>query len=497
MRKEDILLIVNPSLWSSNMYSSGILCLSAYLQKNNFDNIIVDSAIGKQGMGQEAKEKAVFDFIKEKQPKVVCFSSTHREFDEVIRMNDEIKRCDKRIFTIVGGPQPTYRPADFMDNGFDFVGIGEGEVTLFEFVREVFSGSHHWGAVKGLYWKNSGQVTRNPARPLMSQEELDEMPPLPYHKIDKRYFDIDVRMVRGLPIKGGLLMTTRGCPFSCSYCGCNLIFGKKLRSYSMEHIEREVRCLKEEYGIEGIWIADDTLTVSKDHAIGVAGILKKYGLVWGCQSRVDAMSEELGRVMKDAGCVQIDFGVESGSPRILDSVIGKRISITQIEDAFRISRKYKLRTLANFMIGFPTEQYEDLKMTESLADRIKADVYIFSIATPLPGTRLYDMVNEKITPQEYYMLDWNGSPFMEKVNKSGLANLNKERLRLEKKYFFSTVVKSLFSVYILTFFINRRYKYSRIKCIIRYLSDYFVKKVFSEKGKYRTGGVLENRAVCS
>jgi len=487
MRKEDIIFIISPSLWSSNMYPTGVLCLSAYLQKRGFENIILDSAVCRRKMPKKAKEEAILSKIKEFKPKIVCFSATHKEFDEIVRMNNAIKSIADNIFTIVGGPQPTYRPADFLDNGFDFAGVGEGEATLYEFVQEVFAQSYQWNNILGLCWKNGQKNVLNPPRPLMTQEELNDIPILPYNKINRKYFDIDIRMIRGLPLKGALIMTTRGCPFSCSYCGCNLIFGKKLRSYSLEHIETEIKHLREEYDVEGIWIADDTFTMKTEHAMGVSGILKKYGIIWGCQSRVDTVNEELVKIMKDSGCVQIDFGVESGSRRILSDIIGKRINAEQVENAFKVSKKYKIRTLANFMIGLPTESYEDLRKTQGLADKIKADVYIFSIATPLPGTRLYDMVNEEITPQEYSLLDWNGSIFMEKINKSELSNLQKERLRLEKKYFLSTVIKSSFSKYNLFFFLKRRYKYQRIRCILRYLKEYLTKKVFSVNTQDKIG----------
>lgn len=472
MTKEDIVFIVTPSLWSSNMYPTGTLCLSAYLEKKGFKNIILDSALCRGRVSGAAAEKAILNKMRELQPKVICFSSTHKEFDEVVRLNNSIKSTVNNVFTIVGGPQPTYRPGDFLNNDFDFVGIGEGEVTLYEFVREVLSQSYRWSNIKGLYWKNGQKNTLNPPRELMTREELDDTPLLPYDKINKKYFDIDIRMIRGLPLRGALMMTTRGCPSSCSYCGCNLIFGRKIRSYTLEHIEREIKHLKEEYGIEGIWLADDTFTMNRDHAIGVSGILKKHGIIWGCQSRVDTIDEKLAEIMKESGCIQIDFGVESGSQRILDDIIGKRTNIKQAESAFAVAKKYKIRTLANFMIGLPTESHEDLKKTEQLADRIKADVCIFSIATPLPGTKLYEMVGEEIKPQEYSMLDWNGSALMEKINKSQLNNLCKERNRLERKYFFLTVVRSIFSKYNISFFLKRKYKYRRVRFILNYLVNY-------------------------
>ncbi len=419
-RKEDIVFIINPGLWSSYMYSSGVLCLSAYLRKNGFENIILDSAIADKKANNET---LILDKIKELKPRVVCFSATHKEFDEVVRMNRAIKSAMPEVFTIVGGPQPTFRPEDFLHNGFDFVGIGEGEVTLYEFVREALGKAYRWNTIAGLYFNRNGKEIRNPPRPLMAREELNDIPILPYDKIDRKYFSFNADLIRGVPLRGAMMMTSRGCPFSCSFCGCALIFGRKIRFFSLGHIEREIKYLKERFGIQGIWISDDTFTVNIEHAIGVGGILKKYKIVWGCQSRVDTINEELIRTIKELGCVQIDIGVESGSQRILDDIIGKGTNIKQIEDAFRLTKKYKIRTLANIMIGLPTETYEDLKKTVALADRINADYYVFAIATPLPGTRLYEMVNEEITPQEYSQLDWNGSELMERINKSELRDL--------------------------------------------------------------------------
>lgn len=477
MKNTDIIFVINPILWTNNSYPTGVLCLSAYLTKMGFENTIIDSAVSRGSMNSSEREEAIINKVIELEPKVVCFSATHREFAEVVRMNNAIRRLGRDIITIVGGAQPTYRSEDFLDNGFNFVGIGEGEVTLFEFVKEVFNHSYRWAEVKGLVWKDGEKIIRNPPRDLMTSDELNDLPILPYHKIDKKYFDLDLRIIRGLALKGTLMMTTRGCPFSCSYCGCNLIFGRKLRFFSLAHIEREVRHLKENYGIEAVWLVDDIFTVKRDHVIGVANIFKKYGLIWGCQSRVDSINEDLIKIMKDAGCVQVDFGIESGSQRILDDVMGKQITIEQVMNAMRLAKKYGLRTLANFMIGLPTETYEDLRMTEKLADRIKADVNIFTIATPLPGTRLYNMVNEKISPHEYPLLDWNGSVLMEKINKSELRNLTKERLRLERKYFLRTVVRSIFSGYNLLFFLKSRYKFQRIVCVLRYLVRYLIDKI--------------------
>lgn len=257
-----------------------------------------------------------------------------------------------------------------------------------------------------------------------------------------------------------------------------MIFGRELRFRSFENIEQEIKYLKEQYDIEGIWIIDDTFTIKKEHAISVSHILKKYNIIWGCQSRVDTINEELIRVMREYGCVQIDFGVESGSQRILDDVIGKKTDIGQIRYAFSLAKKYKMRTLANFMIGFPTETCEDFNKTEKIADLIDADVYIFSIATPLPGTRLYELVNEKINPQEYSLLNWNGSIITERLNKSQIKNLVGERKRLHKKYFFKAIVKLILAREIYLFFLKKKYKCQRLIFVLKFFVRY-IKQAFA------------------
>lgn len=468
-KTEDIVFVINPSLWSQSMYPSGILCLSSYLESRGFNNIILDSKISLQKIADIQNEKLVLDRIKEMRPKVVCFSSSHKEFAEVLRMNNAIRQMEQNIFTIVGGSQATYRPIDFLNNGFDFVCVREGELTLYEFVKEVFDKSNRWQDIRGLYWKSKGINIFNQPRALLKEKEMNSVVNLAYEKIDRRYFDINVDIVRGLPLRGALLLTTRGCPFSCSYCGCNLIFGREMRFKAFENIEREIKYLKEHYDIEGIWIVDDTFTIKEEHVIGVCKILKKYSIIWACQSRVDTINEKLIKIMKDSGCVQIDFGVESGSQRILDEVIGKKTNITQIIQAFDWTKKYKIRTLANFMLGFPTETYQEFKQTEEIADLIAADVYIFSIATPLPGTRLYEMINTEISPHEYSLLDWNGGLLTEQLNKSEIKNLIQERLRLHRKYFFNSMVKSVLTWQNYKFFIKRKYKFRRLLFIIRFL----------------------------
>lgn len=476
-RPEDIALVISPSSWSQTMYSSGVVCLSAYLAEQGINSVILDSKLSPNRDECASNEDLLIDALRAMKPRIVGFSASHREFAEVVRLNRLVKALDPAITTIVGGSQPTYRATDFLSNGFDFVCRGEGEKTLHEFVQQVFAGSRHWNDIAGLSWFDGDCIINNPDRVMMTEDELNTVQNIALEKLDPRYFDISIGTIRGLPLRGGLLLTSRGCPFNCCYCGCNLIFGRKLRFRSLENIEREIAWLKNERQVEGVWIVDDTFTINHEHAIAVANLLHKYGMIWGCQSRVNSINETLIQALKERGCVQIDFGVESGSQRILDDIIGKKISVPEVKQAFTLAKKYGLRTLANFMLGLPGETKDDLAMTEQLADEISADVYIFCIATPLPGTRLYDMVGVPISPEEYSLLNWNGSSLTSRMNKSLIPDLVVERDRLYRKYIVTSFRRSLLNTFNYKYMLTQTGRLKRIGYAIRKFTEYLLKIV--------------------
>ena len=123
------------------------------------------------------------------------------------------------------------------------------------------------------------------------------------------------------------------------------------------------------------------------------------------------------------------------------------------------------------MIGLPTETMEDFNATKMLAKKIKSDVYVFSIATPLPGTRLFDMVNEEITPLDYALLDWNGSRLTDRINKSEIKNISDERNRLKRNYLIRSAFYSMFSFQALSIFLKRGHRIERLKSIFSFIFE--------------------------
>jgi radical SAM superfamily enzyme YgiQ (UPF0313 family) len=178
---------------------------------------------------------------------------------------------------------------------------------------------------------------------------------------------------------------------------------------SPANVMREVGWLADNYRIDGFWLLDDTLLEQPDWTLEFCRQLHAagYGLSWGCQAHVLRIRDDLLRSMKAAGCVQVEFGVESGSPRILKR-LRKGTTPDQIVHAFQSVRAAGMRTLANFMIGNPGETLEDLELTFRLAKRIKPDHVVATFTTPLPGSALYDDALQQgvVSPDENFSEGW-------------------------------------------------------------------------------------------
>ncbi len=475
MRAENIAFIVPPASWYEFMYPTGILCLSSFLEQHGHPNVIVDAKIAKARVRPEARIKLIADYLATIQPRLVCFSSTHKDFMDVVNINKMLLQWAQPPLTIVGGAHPTYRHEDFLEFGFKYAAKGEGEKTLLEFVHEAEQPVPQWGKVAGLVWKHENELIVNTPRQLMSDEELSEAPMPAYDKIAPRYFDYNVTTIRGLPLRSAMLLTTRGCPFACAFCGCNLIFGRKLRFRAMDSIEKELNWLCSNRAIEGLWIVDDTFTINKTHCKSVAALLREYSLVWGCQARVDTVDEELLKFLRECGCIQLDFGVESGSERILRDVIKKGTTPAQIREAFRLAKQFGFRTLANIMIGLPTETMEELEQTKQLIAEISPDATVVSIATPLPGTELYKRIGVPIDPLQYAALNWNGSEMTSLLNKSEIKDIVAVHHALKKRYLLLSLIKAACRWQDWAWILTRKDRWQRLKAVVGFLAEHFTR----------------------
>lgn len=312
-----------------------------------------------------------------------------------------LKKEFPRAVFVAGGIHPTALPERTLEEfGFDYVVIGEGERVLLDLCRALGSGS---GAdkVPGLCLRGAaGAPVRTP--PACPIEKLDELPLPGRDMADFGYYMSPPGPVRGLFSRRlGALMSSRGCPHRCIFCGSSeVMFGKRVRRLSVPRVLGELESLYRDYGIDSFYFLDDTFTANPawvmEFCAGLTELSRRLGVkpVWACQARVDTVSEELMLAMKRAGCRQVELGIESGSDKVLKA-LGKNTTVAKILPAIETVKRAGMRTVATFMLGNPEETREDARLTFELAKKLDCSFTRFFFTTPFPGTKLYDMALER------------------------------------------------------------------------------------------------------
>lgn len=285
---------------------------------------------------------------------------------------------------VLGGVGPTVeKEAVFERFKPDAIVVGEGEKAF----RRIVSGEA-FESVPGVY---------TPGAPFTAGEvydDLDEIP-LPAYECmpDFEKYLCPPGGIRGKWYDRGtpMVMTGRGCPYRCTFCSSHLMFGRRVRRRSPESVLAEIRRLRDEYGVDSVYFFDDTFNAPPSWTREFCeALLREPGRIeWGCQIRVNSFDAELGRLMKRAGCVQVDIGVESGSPRVLKA-IHKDETVEQIEAAFTACRAAGLAPMATFLVGCPAETWEDVELTRALVRRIRPSFSEFFYLIPYPGSELYE-----------------------------------------------------------------------------------------------------------
>lgn len=339
----------------------------------------------------EYKNTKFISEIKKWNPDIIGFSILSSQMGFVAPIIRELKKSLKS-FIAVGGIHPTVLPEETLrETNADCAVIGEGEITMKELVDHIEGDS--WRSVSGIAFLEDNKITVTPSRPLI--EDLDILPFPDYSKLNVERYLIPPGVIRGYFLRATVnLSTSRGCPNKCIYCNCPTIFGTKVRKRSVKNVINEIKWLKEKYSIiEGLWFVDDTFTCSSSWVINFSEAMVSEGLnklIWSCQTRVTHINPKMLQAMKKAGCVQLEFGIESGSERIL-RVLKKNTNLFVIRNAVLMAKDARLSVFVTFMLGNPTETEEDMQKSFLLAKELKADGCRFFFTTPFPGTELYDM----------------------------------------------------------------------------------------------------------
>lgn len=331
------------------------------------------------------------DILNKDQPEIIGITaSTPMIYDayEVARAAKEV--CPNSA-VVLGGPHPTFLPIETLQEcpSADIVCIGEGEETIVE-LAEAIRRKIDLSKVRGIAFRTEdGRIVKTESRPLI--KDLDSLPFPAWHLLP-----MDKYTVLGKKAIVCHIISSRGCPFRCIFCSSSKVFGKKYRARSAKNVVDEIEFLVSEYNPESIEFSDDEFTLDQKRTEEICDELKKRGIdiPWACGSRVDTVSKSLLMKMREAGCSFIYYGIESASQRILN-FIKKGITIEQIKKAVEATKEAGIKIMGSFMIGFPDETREEIKSTLSFPKKLKVDYVQFTIATPYPGTELYEMAKRE------------------------------------------------------------------------------------------------------
>ncbi len=295
-----------------------------------------------------------------------CWTANRRG---VRMVADLIRRCHPKAHVVVGGPHATPLAKEILERyaAIDTVCLGESEHTFIELLGRLTRGQSTTGVAGTVFRSNRG-VERAAPRPAIKDLDTLAQP--------HRYFTSHI------------LMTSRGCPWACTFCGAETTWGRGFRGHSVGYVVDQLELAASKLPVKMIQIKDDTFTANAKRAKAICREIRRRGLnlLWSCDTRVDVLSEELLMEMRWAGCQRLSLGVESGSNTILKN-IDKKIDAATIIAATQMAKSYGIQVRHYMMLGNRGETLETFRETLDFLDRARPHQFIFSCLSIFPGTR--------------------------------------------------------------------------------------------------------------
>lgn len=372
----------------------GILMLAAVLRQHGYRVHLDDAKAHGTPVENVAQRIAAL------RPDYLGLSATTISVTNAGRIAERVKALVPGVVTILGGAHVSAIPERTLDAfpSIDYAIVGEGEVSLVDLLARLESGIAI-DDVAGLVYRRNGRVHANPRAPYI--DDLDSLPPPAWdllpdfpHRFRPTLFSYPRTPV-------ATLITSRGCPFSCTFCDRSTS-GRKGRMHSVEGVLRLCQMLVDR-GVRHINFLDDLFTVRKQRVIDLCHAFLDHGFTfsWSCTSHPNLLDFSTMQLMRRAGCWQIAYGIESGSQRILD-VVKREVRIPRMRETLRMTRAAGIRAKGFLMLGHPTEGLDSLTETAAFLRDVELDICQITKFTPYPGTPAYPTIHEHGT----FVEDW-------------------------------------------------------------------------------------------
>jgi anaerobic magnesium-protoporphyrin IX monomethyl ester cyclase len=390
----------------------GLGYLAATLEQAGYQVQLLDM------QAEQARGADLVRYLNEHQPRVVGIGTMVNTFNNGLRVAQIVKQARPATHVIVGGPHATFLPEETLAcSAVDVLVRYEGEETLVELLQHFESASPALDQIRGIVFRDGDRLIATEARPLIA--DLDRLPFPARHlfKWDKY----------GIPIT----ITARGCPSRCVFCAANALYPHPpYRVRSPQLVVDEIEEMVRRYGLQSFFIADDAFTLWPKRALEICDLLIARGLntvKWLCEARVDTMTPEVARKLCEAGCIEVQYGVETGNPEIM-KLIRKGIKLEQVQEVVAYSQALGLNVVCSFIIGFPWDTHETVQQTLAFGHQLmqlgaplkdggrsgRGRVGSgFAPLTPLPGTYVYEHAAE--LGIRFVTKDWDRYTFAEPV----------------------------------------------------------------------------------
>lgn len=420
------ILLVNPPL--RNLYYTveivfppmGLMSLAAYLEKNGHDVSIRDLTIDESPVDYSYAD-------------IVGFTCATNQYKAALRLASEAKEEDKPV--VMGGVHATFDAESTLKSGYvDYVVRGEGEETLLELCRRLEAEGKEFKPeeIAGLSWydKDSDSIIHNPERPAIS--DIGSLPYPARHLVDIKGYSCNLHGRE----YGTTILSSRGCPFNCSYCVVPNTNGALYRSRKPKSIVDEIESLVTEYGLDAFFFVDDNVTVETERMKQICDEIIKRGLKigWWCQSRADTLikNEDMVEKMASSGCQQVFIGFETPNERILKAY-NKSLTAEIGEQAVKLLKSYGIPTMGSFMMGEIDETHKEIENTINYSRSLSIDYAQFSILTPFLGTALYEKVKDRIITYDWDKYD--GTHSVLRLNNLSSEEIEKLMIKAYKKFY--------------------------------------------------------------
>jgi|GEM_PF-2428685 len=390
---EDVhqIILINPNC----SYSIGLLSIGTYLRSLGYKIYLLD------GDSDEIIRNAIALNISK--PLFIGVSATTDAVEKAYEICHALKPRFPLTRFIIGGYHATAEPERTLNESqFDIAVVGEGELTVREVAQKLERGEFPTKC-DGTFEKHDGKIIANPRRFLM--KDLKEIPMYDFSLLRKpmiHYFCDAIKDNKGYSLTGGrglFFLSSRGCPFDCVFCGSISIWQRKLRFYEIDIIIKQIENLINNFRMDSTTFLDDELVTNKAFfsafcdALISKGISKK--LMWECHARAKSITSETAKKLKEAGCLLVRMGIETGSEKTLHFLKGKQALLQDSWNAVSICKENGLRTFGSFIIGSPDENIDDLLQTINFIVKSGIDSVGVWVAVPYPGTQLYTICKER------------------------------------------------------------------------------------------------------